>query len=496
MKPVDGSQRPVAVGLHVVVARVEVLEVEVGPASTVGARPTEVERDRRAVDQVTGGAVDADRDHVGRDAMPEADQDPESPVVDRAAVVAGRIGRLVEARLDTSDESVGEDRGRLGWLGGGVGAWLALAGGVVPWGLASGVGVATATVGDGDAVALGPPSNTPPMMAPPSRARMPSPRNKTKTRPVTPPFESSPSPAVIVGVPGATGGGGMAATGGDGGGGGAGSGSGTGSGSGGLGWGFHRCVARCVLRWRLGLGTTASLGRRDRGDHDRGGGDIGRVDGAASGAGSVGWRRCRRLAGPSRLGGPWRLGRSSVHLAQVVHPLTTDGTGGTRAPATAPRAAWSSGSGSKRSAPDHGAPGSVTSLPRRKTSDPSAPSGSRKPPWRAAPHSLQKGAGGVQRPQVGQSTSPRASGIGAHCAPTGSVGATRPSVSSNAMRRINVVGTSGSGKTTIGSALAGRLDVPYVELDALAWKPGWVMVEPDGAQNPRGGGRRDRRVGR
>ena len=47
------------------------------------------------------------------------------------------------------------------------------------------------------------------------------------------------------------------------------------------------------------------------------------------------------------------------------------------------------------------------------------------------------------------------------------------------MRRINVVGTSGSGKTTVGAALARRMDVPHVELDALAWLPGWVMVEPD-----------------
>jgi adenylate kinase family enzyme len=41
-------------------------------------------------------------------------------------------------------------------------------------------------------------------------------------------------------------------------------------------------------------------------------------------------------------------------------------------------------------------------------------------------------------------------------------------------RRINVKGTSGSGKTTFAQELARRLDVPFVELDALHWaSPGW-----------------------
>ena len=35
------------------------------------------------------------------------------------------------------------------------------------------------------------------------------------------------------------------------------------------------------------------------------------------------------------------------------------------------------------------------------------------------------------------------------------------------MRRVNVKGTSGSGKSTFGAELARRLDVPYIELDAL-----------------------------
>lgn len=41
------------------------------------------------------------------------------------------------------------------------------------------------------------------------------------------------------------------------------------------------------------------------------------------------------------------------------------------------------------------------------------------------------------------------------------------------MRRVHVVGTSGSGKTTVAAAIAGRLGVPHVELDALHWLPGW-----------------------
>ena len=42
------------------------------------------------------------------------------------------------------------------------------------------------------------------------------------------------------------------------------------------------------------------------------------------------------------------------------------------------------------------------------------------------------------------------------------------------MRRVNVKGTSGSGKTTFGRELAERLGVPYVELDALHHGPNWT----------------------
>jgi adenylate kinase family enzyme len=39
--------------------------------------------------------------------------------------------------------------------------------------------------------------------------------------------------------------------------------------------------------------------------------------------------------------------------------------------------------------------------------------------------------------------------------------------------RLVVVGTSGSGKTTMAKALSRALGVPRVELDAINWQPGW-----------------------
>lgn len=43
-----------------------------------------------------------------------------------------------------------------------------------------------------------------------------------------------------------------------------------------------------------------------------------------------------------------------------------------------------------------------------------------------------------------------------------------------ASRRINVVGTSAVGKSTLAALLADLLEVPYVELDALHWEPNWT----------------------
>ena len=42
------------------------------------------------------------------------------------------------------------------------------------------------------------------------------------------------------------------------------------------------------------------------------------------------------------------------------------------------------------------------------------------------------------------------------------------------MQRINVKGGSGSGKTTVAKAVAGRLGLPYLELDALNHGPNWT----------------------
>jgi adenylate kinase family enzyme len=45
-------------------------------------------------------------------------------------------------------------------------------------------------------------------------------------------------------------------------------------------------------------------------------------------------------------------------------------------------------------------------------------------------------------------------------------------------RRIIVLGTTGSGKTTVAARLARHLGVPHVELDALIHGPNWVDVPP------------------
>ena len=47
------------------------------------------------------------------------------------------------------------------------------------------------------------------------------------------------------------------------------------------------------------------------------------------------------------------------------------------------------------------------------------------------------------------------------------------------MRRVSVVGTSGSGKTTVARRLAERLAVPHIELDAIFWGPDWTPIDND-----------------
>jgi adenylate kinase family enzyme len=45
------------------------------------------------------------------------------------------------------------------------------------------------------------------------------------------------------------------------------------------------------------------------------------------------------------------------------------------------------------------------------------------------------------------------------------------------MRRVSIVGSTGTGKTTFGRELARVMGVPFVELDAINWGPNWTMID-------------------
>jgi adenylate kinase family enzyme len=47
------------------------------------------------------------------------------------------------------------------------------------------------------------------------------------------------------------------------------------------------------------------------------------------------------------------------------------------------------------------------------------------------------------------------------------------------VQRICIIGATGSGKTTLARAVATRLELPGVELDALNWGPNWTAAPPD-----------------
>lgn len=47
------------------------------------------------------------------------------------------------------------------------------------------------------------------------------------------------------------------------------------------------------------------------------------------------------------------------------------------------------------------------------------------------------------------------------------------------MRRVSVVGSTGTGKTTFGLELARLMAVPFVELDAINWGPNWTPLDTD-----------------
>ena len=50
------------------------------------------------------------------------------------------------------------------------------------------------------------------------------------------------------------------------------------------------------------------------------------------------------------------------------------------------------------------------------------------------------------------------------------------------LRRVRVVGTTGSGKTTFAGRLAARLDVPHLELDGVFWDADWTKRDVDEAR--------------
>ena len=45
------------------------------------------------------------------------------------------------------------------------------------------------------------------------------------------------------------------------------------------------------------------------------------------------------------------------------------------------------------------------------------------------------------------------------------------------MQRVLVMGSSGSGKSTFARRLSGITGLPFISLDALFWKPGWVASD-------------------
>lgn len=47
------------------------------------------------------------------------------------------------------------------------------------------------------------------------------------------------------------------------------------------------------------------------------------------------------------------------------------------------------------------------------------------------------------------------------------------------MRRVSVVGNSGSGKSTVARAIAARLGVPHIELDAIHHQADWMPSPPE-----------------
>jgi len=47
------------------------------------------------------------------------------------------------------------------------------------------------------------------------------------------------------------------------------------------------------------------------------------------------------------------------------------------------------------------------------------------------------------------------------------------------MKRINVIGTTGSGKSTFSTRLANKIDCQYIQMDQIFWKSGWTESTDD-----------------
>lgn len=47
------------------------------------------------------------------------------------------------------------------------------------------------------------------------------------------------------------------------------------------------------------------------------------------------------------------------------------------------------------------------------------------------------------------------------------------------MKRIVIIGSTGTGKSTLGLRLGEKLDIPVTDLDDLHWRPGWTPAPDD-----------------
>jgi adenylate kinase family enzyme len=47
------------------------------------------------------------------------------------------------------------------------------------------------------------------------------------------------------------------------------------------------------------------------------------------------------------------------------------------------------------------------------------------------------------------------------------------------MKKINVIGTTGSGKSTFSKLLANKANCPYIQMDQIFWQPDWIESNDD-----------------